>query len=103
MSYRNVIHDFSKAKKDLKQYLKELKQKHRILLELISGYNDGKSKGFFCLAVDLLPLSELTTIMKEIKSYGKTINMDIKERGKKIRETFEFHAQKLKIEIILKK
>ncbi len=102
MSYRNVIHDFSKAKKDLKQYLKDLKQKYKILLELISDYNDGRSKGFYCLVVDLLPLSELTTILKEIKTFGKTMDMDIKERGKKIREIFELHANKSKIELTLR-
>jgi hypothetical protein len=102
ISYRNVIHDFSKAKKDLKQYLKDLRQKHEILLELISNYNDGRSKGFYCLVVDLLPLSELTTILKEIQAYWMTVDGDPKEKGRKIREIFELRAKKLKIEVSLR-
>ncbi|MFH0760850.1 MAG: hypothetical protein V2A67_05050 [Bacteroidota bacterium] len=103
MSYRKVIHDFSKAEKDLKTYLKDLTHKYQILLELISNYNDGRSKGFYCLAVDLLPISELTIILKEIEPLGKVMDADIKERGRKIREIFEAHARKLKIELILNK
>jgi hypothetical protein len=102
MSYRNVIQNFSKAKKDIRQYLQDLKQKYGILLELISNYNDGRSKGFYCLVVDLLPLSELTTILKEIKAYWKTEDIDLKKKGKKTREIFELHAKKLKIELSLR-
>jgi len=102
ISYRNVIHNFADANKDLKQYLKDLKQKNKILLDLISNHNDGRSKGFFCLAVDLLPLSELTTILKEIKACWKAVDMDPKEKGKKTREIFELHARKLKIELSLR-
>jgi hypothetical protein len=103
MSYRNVINDFSKAKKDLKQYLKNLEHKHQILLELIANYNDGRSKGFYCLAVDLLPLSELMIIIKEIKPLKNTEGMDMKESVKRIRKVFGLHARKLKIELTLKK
>ena len=54
------------AKQDLHGYLTELKEKQAILETLIGSYNDGKSKGFYCLAVNLLPLDTLRDIMQQI-------------------------------------
>ena len=103
ISYQNVIRDLSLAKQNLDQYLKVLSEKHQILVRLISDYDDGRSKGFYCLAVNLLPLSELTIILDEIKSIRNSPDTDKKENVKQIREIFESHARKLGIVLILRK
>ncbi|MBN1499605.1 MAG: DUF3795 domain-containing protein [Spirochaetes bacterium] len=55
ISYRNVLSDFKKAEKSgIEKYRKELDEKVLILERLISDYNDGRKKGFYCLAVNLL-------------------------------------------------
>lgn len=103
ISYKNVVQNFNDAKLDLKKYLKELHNKQKILEDLITNYNDGKSKGFFCIAVDLLPLSVLNEIMYSIK---KTIDIEIiekKEKTKNILALIKSKATELKIELILRK
>ena len=39
-------------------------QKLEILKLLLKGYNDGRRKSFFCLAVNLLDLEDLKTVME---------------------------------------
>ena len=48
-------------------YKKEQQEKLEILLSLLSGYNDGRKKTFFCIAVNLLELSELQKVMQELE------------------------------------
>ena len=36
--------------------------------ELLASYNDGRRKGFFCLAVNMLDLAYINSIMEQIKS-----------------------------------
>jgi hypothetical protein len=103
ISYKNVIHDLSSARQNIKQYLIDLKKKHRYLLELLANFNDGRSKGFYCLAVNLLPLSELTVIMKKVKALGKALNTAIKEKAKTATALFEATARRLNIELVLRK
>ncbi len=48
-----------KAKRiGIEQYNLEQQEKKQILSCLLSGYNDGRKKTFFCVAVNLLGLSE---------------------------------------------
>ena len=42
----------------METYLEELGEKTAILEKLLAGYNDGRRKSFFCLAVNLLELSD---------------------------------------------
>lgn len=92
ISYKNVLPDQKAAKDNLGEYLKELTEKQEILRELISNYNDGRSKGFYCLAVNLLPLSALGEIMDEIRA-------DVGRTRKLIKEK----ADSLNIELLLRK
>ena len=76
ISYRNVLADFEKAKKDgLDQYKIELNEKVDTLEFLINNYNDGRRKNFYCIAVNLLKLKDLKDIMTEIN--GKVSKQDI--------------------------
>lgn len=103
ISYRNVLANFSAAQKDLKKYSAELNQKVEILLNLLKNYNDGKLKGFYCLAVDLLPLSELSTIMELIDSTQKNNHGDIKQKAKEVADMIKSKAKDLNIELQLRK
>jgi hypothetical protein len=57
-----------KAKNDIAAYEVELNTKIRILEDLLNNYNDGRRKGFFCLAVNLLDLVDITLIMERLKA-----------------------------------
>lgn len=100
ISYMNVLQDQAEAKTNLNNYLANLQKKHDILLELLTNYNDGKSKGFYCLAVNLLPLPALNAIMDDIKNIDRLSN---KDRAKEITKLFKDKASSLNIELILRK
>ena len=58
-------------------YLSELAQKRELYEHLLNHYNDGRRKGFFNLAVYLLPLSDLQSVAD---SLPKSEGMPLKER-----------------------
>lgn len=65
ISHRNRQQDlerFCKIGQDA--YRAELDEKAAILEKLLDIYNDGRHKGFFCSAVNLLPLPDLREIMQ---------------------------------------
>ena len=47
-------------------YGRELAEKRAILSALLAGYNDGRRKSLYCLAVNLLPLDDLRQVMKHL-------------------------------------
>jgi hypothetical protein len=66
ISHKNRIRDLEKAKKGgMAAYKAELNRKIEILEELLENYNDGRRKGFYCLAVNLLELSDIVVIMEQ--------------------------------------
>lgn len=100
ITYRNVQKDFADAKKDLKGHLKTLDKKLEHLLFLLEKFDDGRSKSFFCTAVNLLPLPELDKIMK---SALVTNNKGDKTKAKEIAAAMKEAGEKLGIEVLLRK
>jgi len=103
ITYKKVIQDTTEAKTDLDKYLNNLKKKQEILIELISNYNDGKSKGFYCLAVNLLPLSVLDCLMDNIKKNVIIRDINYKEKAKEITNMIKVRASDLNLELTLRK
>lgn len=61
-----------KAKRiGIEQYNLEQREKKQILSCLLSGYNDGRKKTFFCVAVNLLGLSEPIELKNRNESLKK--------------------------------
>ena len=59
-AHRNWKHDFEKMKEmGVEAYNYGQRQMLEILELLLEGYNDGRRKSFFCLAVNLLNLKDL--------------------------------------------
>jgi len=102
ITYQNVLQDQAAAKIDIDNYLRDLQKKEDILVDLIANYNDGKSKGFYCLAVNLLPLSALDKIIGQIKA-GGIMDMQIKEKAKEAAKMINAAADSLNIELVLRR
>lgn len=101
ITYRNVPADLVRAKRSgLKAYRKELDRKIEILRLLLKNADDGRHKGFYCLAVNLLGLPVLERMVK-------TIEAQMKARGpvdaKAAVEILEAAAKKKGIELKLRK
>jgi hypothetical protein len=101
ISYKNVISDFAKAKRQgIEKYQEELRKKIEICETLIANYNDGKRKSFYCLAANLLSLSDLEEGLKRIE---KEIPAHGKDAARSAVELIESVAKKRKIELRLRK
>lgn len=104
ITYRNRLSDFEKAKKDgVEQYVSALNEKIEILEFLIGNHNDGRSKNFYCVAVNLLELDDLRDIMKRIREQIDVSDVPMKEKICRIRALFETQAEMTGLELKLRK
>ncbi len=81
------------------------KEKAQILSFLLSNYNDGRRKNFFCVAVNLLELSELQEVIKQLQSDKELLSFPIKEQSLYVVEKLQNIADKrnVKLKLIKKK
>lgn len=103
ISYKHVLDDFSKAACDLEGYLNGLDYKVRLLEKLITKYNDGKRKNYYCVCVNLLPVEDLKVIEKSIDEDIDGCGADLKTKIERIIKLFEESADKENIELKLRK
>jgi len=69
ITHKNQLADLEKAKRiGMDAYQAEQDEKVEILEELLLSYNDGRRKGFFCLAVNLLDLSDIKMVIERIEN-----------------------------------
>lgn len=80
--HRNRRQDIAQAREiGLGAYLARLEEKRAILDALLEGYNDGRRKTFFNMAVYLLPLEDLQSVMAALSSQPELKGQPIKERA----------------------
>lgn len=102
ISYRNVVADMAAADRDLEVYLSGLRRKLGILERLLKEYDEGKSKGFYCLAVNLLPLPELEKCIESVTMSSEHANPDANQRAMHMRKALESTAEKIGIPLALR-
>lgn len=68
ISYRNVRRDLERSHEDPAGFREALLEKMSILDVLLEECDDGRSKGFFCLGVDLLGLEDLREVAARLAS-----------------------------------
>ena len=98
--------DLERAKNiGIEQYNHEQQEKTQILSYLLSNYNDGRRKTFFCVAVNLLDLSELQEAMKQIQSNDELSLLPFKAQCLYVVEVFRKIAERrnIKLKLIKKK
>ena len=80
--HRNRQQDIARAREmGLEDYLTQLEEKRAILDELLTGYNDGRRKTLFNMAVYLLPLEDLRSVMVSLDIQPELAGQSIKERA----------------------
>ena len=85
----------------IEKYQEDLNEKISFLKYLISNYNDGRKKNFFCIAVNLLDLADINDIKEHIQKLGETISQ--KEKINMIESWFEEKAKGKNIDLKLRK
>ena len=80
ITHKNRINDIKKVKKiGIEKYSHILKRKQEILHFLLSNYNNGRKKTFFCVAINLLELEEIEYVIAKLKN-NKIDQLDLEER-----------------------
>lgn len=98
--------DLEKAQSiGIEQYNFEQQEKVKILSYLLSNYNDGRRKTFFCVAVNLLELSEIQEAIKQIQFNDELSSLPFKEQCLYVVEVFQRIADRrnIKLKLIKKK
>ena len=104
ITHQNMMKNFEKVKNTgLNIYKKELNEKIKLLNYLLTNYNDGRRKSFFCLAVNLLELDDVKNAIKKLKKDTVSGNLDIKEKAIIAVKLFEATAKEKNIILKLNK
>ena len=82
-------------------YVSEQQEKLQILELLLSEYNDGRKKNFFCVAVNLLEISELREAMDKIRNNSDMSGMSMKEKSGYAADVLKNNAERRRIELKL--
>lgn len=101
ISYRNVASDLAAAKKNLAAYKKTLAAKAAALGELLANFDDGRSKGLYCLAANLLSPKALEAVLKELRKLPA--GESPKERAKAASAFLGAKAAEAGVELALRK
>ena len=102
ITHKRQKEDLERVQKiGIKQYNLEQQEKIKILCYLLDNYNDGRKKNFFCVAVNLLELSELKEAMKQIQQNDRLSVLSVKEQCSYIVDMFQKIADRRNIKLKL--
>jgi len=88
ISYRRVRENLEKARGDIHAYLAELAEREAFLGRLLDRWNDGRRKGFYCLAANDLPIAsvrEVRASLEKIEAQGEAAGTGALPPGSKER------------------
>lgn len=104
ITHKNQIADLEKAKiMGIKQYNNEQLEKIEILNTLLNQYNDGRKKTFYCVAVNILDLSELRELMSQISQEKTFETLNEIEKCNYVYELFQSMSKELNIDFKLRR
>lgn len=90
ITHQQQLKDIARAKEiGLDAYNNVQVKKAEILQTLLSDYNDGRRKTFYCVAINLLPLQDIESVMKQVAENGSFSNFTIKEKAEKVVALFQ--------------
>jgi hypothetical protein len=102
LSYEPIAANFAFVRRNgIKKWDEREKEKIAFLKTLLADYNDGRSKTFYCLSVQLLPLDKLKTALAQAQK-KITAEMAPKDKAKVVREAVNGVAAKAGVELKLR-
>ncbi len=103
ISYRPVPANLAFIREDsIEEFVNQEKEKQKFLRHLIDNYDEGRSKGFYCTACQLLPLDRLKTALVKAETEIAE-GADIKYKARLVRAAINKLADALKIDLKLRK
>lgn len=104
ITHRRRREDLSRAQEmGADAYTRELQEKKKILDYLLENCNDGRRKGFFFLAANLLELPDLQGVVEEVQGRDELSSAPVKARGAYVAEAFQRIAERKNILLRLNK
>ena len=104
ITHRNQKSDLEKSKEiGIEKYNLEQEEKIRILDYLLSNYNDGRRKSFFCVAVNLLDISELKAALRLVSENKELSLLSKKQSASYVVDILNSIADKRGIKLKLNK
>lgn len=103
VSHRKMVANLRSIKgSGMEAFLKEQEDRRALLGRMLTEYNDGRSKSFFCVAAALLPIEALRSA---IEDDGKNIAEleDVKGRAMALRSRLNEAAMRESIDLQLRK
>lgn len=103
ISYRPLPDNFAFIQKyGIKEFARLEMEKEMFLKHLIDNYDEGRSKSFYCISCQLIPLDKLKEALAEAE-IKITEATDIKEKAKLVRMAINNVANSLQIDLKLRK
>lgn len=103
ITHKNQFADSEKARKiGLDAYMTEQNTKVEILRYLLTNFNDGRRKSFFCIAVNLLDLQDLKIVKEQIKNEIEP-DTTLKEKSAAVVRLLQTMAEKRNITLRLRR
>lgn len=104
ITHQNQKADMEKAKKiGIDTYNEQQAEKIKILKYVLSNYNDGRRKTFFCVAINLLDLQDIKQILMQISENVDFDNFSMKEKSSYVVSLFQAVAAEKGLELKLRR
>lgn len=104
ISHQNQKRDMEKAREiGIEAYNVEQREKREILNYLLSNYNDGRRKSFYCVAINILNLQDIKQITEQISQIADIDNLSLKEKSACVAALFQEMAREKGVELKLRK
>ena len=84
------------------EFVKQQKKRIRILNKLITEYDDGRSKSFFCLASALMEIDDLNEAVFQMNAI-RDDSIDVRQLAKQAKSIIEQTAKPKGVELIYRK
>ena len=103
ISYRPLAGNLAFIRENgIEEFVRVEMEKQRLLRYLLDNYNEGRSKSFYCTSYQLIPPEKLREALTEAEA-EMTADTDIKEKAKLVRAAINKLADKLGIDLKLRK
>jgi len=103
ISYRPLPANFAFIQRHgIDEFARQEMAKMELLSYLLEHYDDGRSKSFYCIACQLIPLDSLKAALAEAE-VEISESADIKEKSKLVRAAISRHANALGLDLRLRR
>jgi len=100
VTHRKMLSNLDEIKAaGIEQFIEKQKIRIGILSDLLTNFDDGRSKSFYCISCTLLPVDKLSETHKFAQKIDS--NVALKEKSKQLKEYLTAIADKLNINLKL--